>query len=487
MPLRRRLPLLVAGLLCLTGTAAARTPAPHLRDVRCVPVHQARCQSLPAATAGSQLLLRGQPLYRGMRVTFRWGKGALATSLQRTRIGWVVRVPAGAHVGRVNVYLRDRSGRRSNSHPVRVLPRPPTKTVPPPTTGTPVATGLPTAFQGGGMWIWYVDKSEGGSVAAIAARAHATGLSTVFVKSGDGTNAWAQFTPELVAELHAQGLKVCAWQYVYGKYPVSEARVAAASMTDGADCFVIDAESEYEGHYAAAQRYINELRSLVGEAFPIGLASFPYVDYHPSEPYSVFLGPGGAQVDVPQVYWKTIGGGVATVSAHTWISNRIYNVPVAPIGQSYDSPSAADITRFQQIWAGYGAGGHSWWSWQSTSDANWNDLAAPVPASTPPPDPGWPLLKLKAKGDQVIWMQEHLASADASVTIDGQFGSQTDAALRSFQAAHAIPATGETDAATWQALLALPVRSVDWTAASSRSLPRASAAHAPEIPPIGRG
>jgi hypothetical protein len=484
MPRRGRLALLALTLLPIAAAPAeaARSRAPHLRDLRCVPVHTAQCTSLPTALPGAQLLLRGTPLYRGMRVTFRWGAGAVATTLQRTRIGWVVRVPAGARAGRVNVYVRDRAGRRSNSHPVRVLAAPVAKVIPQATS----TTGLPTAFQGGGMWIWYVSKSEGGDIAAIGARARATGLSTVYVKSGDGASLWSQFTAQLVADLHAQGLKVCGWQYVYGKDPIGEAQVAAAAATDGADCFVIDAETEYEGRYAAAQRYMNALRQRVGEAFPVGLASYPYVDYHPTEPYSVFLGPGGAQANLPQVYWKTIGGGVGTVSAHTWIHNRIYNVPVAPLGQSYNSPTAADITRFRQIWAGYGAGGVSWWSWQSTTAGTWNDLAAPVPAATPPPDPGWPSLARNDKGDEVIWMQEHLASADASVTIDGDFGAGTETALRNFQVAHALPATGVTDPATWQALLALPVRSVDWTA-KSRTAPRASAARAPEIPPVGRG
>ena len=41
-------------------------------------------------------------------------------------------------------------------------------------------------------------------MAAIAAQAHAAGVSTVFVKSSDGsTNYWSQFSPQLVAELHA--------------------------------------------------------------------------------------------------------------------------------------------------------------------------------------------------------------------------------------------------------------------------------------------
>ena len=104
------------------------------------------------------------------------------------------------------------------------------------------------------------------------------------IKSGDGTGAWSQFNPQLVSTLHAAGLKVCAWQYVYGNHPIFEAEVGAHGGPDGADCLLIDAESEYEGKYVAAQKYIKKLRQLVGSSFPVGLASFPYVDYHPASP-----------------------------------------------------------------------------------------------------------------------------------------------------------------------------------------------------------
>ena len=108
------------------------------------------------------------------------------------------------------------------------------------------------------------------------------------------------------------------------------------------------------------------LRGAIGPAYPLGFTSFPYVDYHPRLPYSVFLGPGGAQANLPQVYWKAIGGTVDAVSAKTVAQNRIYGVPLAPLGQSYDAPKAADLRRFRALWAGYGAGGLSWWSWQAS-------------------------------------------------------------------------------------------------------------------------
>jgi hypothetical protein len=206
------------------------------------------------------------------------------------------------------------------------------------------------------------------------------------------------------------------------------------------------------------------LRGAVGPAYPIGFTSFPYVDYHPRLPYSVFLGPGGAQANLPQVYWKAIGGSVDAVSAKTVAQNRIYATPIAPLGQSYDAPKAADLRRFRALWAGYGAGGLSWWSWQATSDAAWAVLTEPVPAPVVPPDPGWPALDKGATGDQVVWLQQHLASADPSVALDAKFTAATKAALQNFQTARGLEASGTTDAATWQALLTVPLRVVDWTA-----------------------
>ena len=201
------------------------------------------------------------------------------------------------------------------------------------------------------------------------------------------------------------------------------------------------------------------LRGAIGPAYPLGFTSFPYVDYHPRLPYSVFLGPGGAQANLPQVYWKAIGGTVDAVSAKTVAQNRIYGVPIAPLGQSYDAPKAADLRRFRALWAGYGAGGLSWWSWQATSDAD-VDGADRARARRPSwrPTRAGPRSTRAPPATRSIWLQQHLASADPAVALDGKFSAATKASLQAFQTARGLAATGETDAATWQALLALPVR-----------------------------
>ncbi|HVV89369.1 MAG TPA: hypothetical protein VHB53_02635, partial [Solirubrobacterales bacterium] len=161
--------------------------------------------------------------------------------------------------------------------------------------------GRHSPFVRQGMWIWYVDQSQGGSVPAIVATAHRHHIGTVYIKEGDGATRWDQFNGALVRALHRGGLKVCAWQFVYGDAPEAEARVGAAAVRAGADCLAIDAEASYEGKYAAADLYLTSLRARIGAGIPLSLAGFPYVDYHPAFPYSVFLGPGGATVDQPQM------------------------------------------------------------------------------------------------------------------------------------------------------------------------------------------
>ncbi len=320
------------------------------------------------------------------------------------------------------------------------------------------------------MWIWILSHSDGGNPAAIALQARLAGIKTLFIKSGDGDQYWSQFSPSLVETLHASGLNVCAWQYVYGLDPSSEAAVGARAVRDGADCLVIDAEAEYEGSYAAAQTYLDALRAAVGRDYPIGLSSFPYVDYHPSFPYSVFLGPGGAQYDLPQMYWGEIGTSVEAVYQHTFTYNQIYRRPIRPVGQADNGATASDIALFRALSISYDAGGLSWWdfAWASADDL-WPALSGPFGSVPSRPPLGFPLLGYGSSGDMVLWLQELLASAIRAQRTTGIFASETLVDLRSFQARHGIPATGETGPLTWQALLRLPAVKVDWVVADARA------------------
>ncbi len=461
------------------GTAppgATSKPAPaagaHVKTVRitgvhCIPVSNCGSNPHEVSTHGI-LLIAGKDLATSMVVAFPHSRGARISSvspaahLRKGSEGLEVTVPKSAHSGNIMILLSH--GRYTSSYgPISVV----RYALHPPAPKDPPVTGAPsaTAFEGQGMWIWYLSQSDGGSLASIVAQAHAADVGTLFVKSSDGsTNYWSQFSPELVAQLHANGLHVCAWQFVYGTNPAGEASLGAKAVADGADCLVIDAESEYEGRYGAAQTYIADLRAAIGPTYPIGLASFPYVYDHTSFPYSVFLGPNGAQFNAPQMYWKDIGDSIDTAYANTYIANRVYGRPIFPLGQTYSHPSGAELVRFREEAVDYGATGLSWWDWQETPTSEWTALAEPLaPLSSVTPNPGYTELAEGSRGDPVLWMQEHLADAIGSQPTTGIFDATTAANLEQFQSAHGIAPSGKTEAATWQALLTLPPVAVNWT------------------------
>jgi hypothetical protein len=458
---------------------AKAKPSRHVMSVRitsvsCVPY--TNCSGNPhQVSVHGTLELKGIGLKAGMVVVFPKSPGAppIATisrvspsaHLRQTSTGLLVEVPKSAHSGHIMVVLG--GGRYTSSYgPIYIYAHalhPPAPADPPPAASTGSPTG--TAFEGQGMWIWYVSKSDGGSVASIVAQAHAADVTTLFIKSSDGSsNYWSQFSPQLVAELHANGLKVCAWQFVYGTEPVGEAELGAEAVADGADCLVIDAEGEYEGRYAAAQAYIDDLRAKIGPTYPLGLASFPYVFDHATFPYSVFLGPNGAQFNVPQMYWKDIGQSVDTVYANTYIANRVYDRPIFPLGQTYGGVSGEELLRFREEAVDYGSPGVSFWDWQETTSGGWATLAEPLaPLTSVTPNATWPELSNGEKDDEVLWMQEHLASAIPTQETTGVFDAQTLANVEAFQTSHGIAPNGVVEAATWTALLALPPVAVDWT------------------------
>jgi hypothetical protein len=488
-PARRRTLLRAAalGALALTfpaaDAAAARPAAPRIIFVDCSPAHCAGLRTAPRAW----LRIGGVRLANATYVQFAVGprRTRWVRARRRSAARLLVQVPGNAVSGRLRLWVKGRPVSRASRRVTIVRARRPAAK--PPSSG-------PGVFAGQGMWIWQLPRSEGGSVPAIIARARSANIQTLFVKAADGTNLWAQFSPALVASLKSAGLRVCAWQYTYGSNPSGEAATAAQAIARGADCFVIDAESEYEGHYAQAQQYVRALRARVGAAYPLALSSFPYADYHPGFPYSVFLGPGAAQANLPQMYWKAIGTSVDQVFSHTWPLNRPYGAPIYPLGQTYQSPSASDLVRFRALNGAYGAGGLSWWDWQETDATGWQALAAALPpASRPAAADSWPPLAQGARGDLVVWAQEHLNGAGYRVSVDGAFGAATRDALTRFQAASGLSQNGRLDAASWPALLRAPVEQANWASASTAGARRAGPRSATrpsgpaEIPILGRG
>jgi len=318
-------------------------------------------------------------------------------------------------------------------------------------------------FDGDAMWIWLLERSDRGDLGRVVRRARRNGLELVILKAGDARAQWTQVSPELVGSLHAAGIRVCGYHFVYGEAPRAEARVSAAIARTGADCLVIDAEGTYEGRYRQAEVYMRALRRRIGPDYPVGLTSFPYVHYHPSFPYSVFLGPGGADFNVPQIYWRAIGHSVGRATRTTYMHNRVYARPIYPLGQVWQHPPRWQIARFRALTHALGATGVSWWSWQEAQLRDWRAVRGPLrPLRHRPADPGYPLLGSRSRGDLVVRAQQLLLGSGARLRVTARMDRRTRRAVTRLQAAAGLPVTGLVDAATWEALLAHEPAAITW-------------------------
>jgi Putative peptidoglycan binding domain len=333
---------------------------------------------------------------------------------------------------------------------------------------------VPAVFRGEALWVREVSAGESGR--ELAARAAAAGVRTLYVKAGDGVRPEPQFTAALLTEIRSAGASVCAWTFAYGSEPAAEAAVAAGAVSNGAQCLVIDAEGEYDGLYRPAQLFVGDLRSRVGAGFPIGLASQAEVTQHPAFPYSVFLGPGGFNVVLPQIYWLDFGGGVEHAYSATMGANSIYGRPILPVGQLYNSPQPRELQQFRALAGAYASPGMSFFDLDVAQPQELAALASPL-HPLPRRRVAAPTIHPGADGDEIVRAQELLNTAGAHLPVGGFYGAETTHAVASFQAHHHLPPTGLLTAGTWRALLRFTAREPSWADGppASARLPAAGA------------
>jgi hypothetical protein len=312
-----------------------------------------------------------------------------------------------------------------------------------------------------GTALWVAQAPATTTPAALAVTAQEAGVHTLIVKAADGSTAEPQYSPDLVSGLRGAGLSVCAWTFAYGLNPAVEAQVAVAAVHYGAQCLVVDAEGQYDGRYGAAQAFVKALRTQLGTRFPIGLAGQAEVLQHPTFPYSVFLGPGGFDFDLPQMYWLELGASVDATYAATIGVNSIYGRPIVPVGQIFGAATTVEVTRFRALASAYGASGVSFFDLDSASLTLLSSLASPAPRLRRRTVLA-PTIRAGADGDEVLWAQELLNAGGAHLPAGGFYGAQTSRAVAAFQARHGLRANGVVGAATWRALTQLHPREPPW-------------------------
>ncbi len=259
------------------------------------------------------------------------------------------------------------------------------------------------SLKGKGFFIWQIKNVEGGSPSAIAKRAAAAGLSHVLIKIADGNypvnldrNTGADLAPPVALALHAKGIQVWGWHYVYGYDPVGEARIAVKRIRQmDLDGYAIDAEVEYKapGRDSVALKFMHELRRQLGSGFPIALSSFRFPNYHPELPWKVFL--DHCDYNMPQVYWLKAHNAGAQLRACYQQFQRIDPWrPIIPTGAAFKEngwrPTEAEITEFLDTARALKLPAANFFSWDECYRdlrSHWETIARYSWArGTPPPE-----------------------------------------------------------------------------------------------------
>src|SRR5438094_3150454 len=124
--------------------------------------------------------------------------------------------------------------------------------------------GVDPSNMGKGEWIWQLSAAETNTgtktVAALVDFMKKNGFKWLVVKAGDGNDGpsgtWKQFNKTLIDTVHAAGLKIFGYHFVYGgKTPNSKNAITTASgektvrdaiMALNPDGLIVDAEQDFE-------------------------------------------------------------------------------------------------------------------------------------------------------------------------------------------------------------------------------------------------
>ena len=247
---------------------------------------------------------------------------------------------------------------------------------------------------GKGMWIYLPDKTEGGNVPAIIAKAKATGLTHLYVRMGsawDGFNV-APFMDKILPAAHAAGIKVIGWDFPKLDPMGPDIERAKAMINykapsgDKIDAFSPDIESPAEGTRLTpdnAKRYGAALREVAGPDYTLIVTVPRPSKERPTHPYNEIV--AGYDAIAPMIYWLDRQPDTDVAGAMQFLSK--YNVPIYPVGQAYDGspeggrkgvPPPDELWRFMRFAEKHGAAGVSFWSWQAADQRAWNAVKEAV-------------------------------------------------------------------------------------------------------------
>ncbi len=316
-----------------------------------------------------------------------------------------------------------------------------------------------------GIWIWRLSRLPADFLSRLIQR----NVKRVYLKVCDGVSNpmfWSfQCSPEIIRRFKENGIEVYGWGYHYGTRDDIAEQVAAVEMAFefGIDGYVVDVEDEVENpaNHPNLENLLTRLRAIV-PAGKFGYTSFGHPGKHPHVPWRML--DEFCDIALPQIYfekWNFASTDEAMVqeclAAHTALS---LTKPIHPIwgseSDSHNPASAADLQRYLDRFPG-----SSVWRFPNEGERGealrlnyaGNPLI-PLGEETLPELPILTrLLKRRSQGDDVAALQRALTARGFSTRgVDGDFGPNTENAVRAFQIQAALTVDGEVGPDTWAAL-----------------------------------
>jgi hypothetical protein len=270
---------------------------------------------------------------------------------------------------------------------------------------------------GKGIYLWQLWSAHGGghNLDSIVARLHGTGIRWMVIKMADGDSYYNSPNHSLynwvvpnygsmdsvIAFLHANGIKLLGYQYVYGVphhwgNPVSETDVANMILNvQGIDGLVIDAEIQYDtltNRAAVAKAYCDSIRAHHPQSF-VALTAWARISVHATFPWTSFL--DQVDVNMPQTYWAArpttpqnelnLMNSQFTSYTNIWVGqgDSAAAKPIMPIGQGEyfgysNDVSQGDIASFCALCRDtYHYPGVSLWEYNQIAHSYvWDEYAA---------------------------------------------------------------------------------------------------------------
>lgn len=237
---------------------------------------------------------------------------------------------------------------------------------------------------GKGMWIWQINKCEGGNPFKIAQRAHDAGLSHVLIKTGDGSKSYGTLekNQDVIDALSVVGIETWGWHYIYGDRPLAEAQCVIKQVSQYRfNTYILDVEGEYKAHHkkVAAKLFMNTICGALQNVY-FGLSSYRYPKLHPQIPWAEFL--GSCDIAIPQVYWEGSHNAgeqlLACYDQYLALSNEKLFIPTGAAYSTFGWASTpADVLDFMKRAKDLQLSGVNFWDWDHAGKRNimWDTIA----------------------------------------------------------------------------------------------------------------